>query len=64
MTSRRHAKCGRMNVIDGCVITAYGALEVQGENMKKDLSRLVIFVFFDPHGIVDEYVVRLLQALR
>ena len=32
--------------------------------MDKKLSRLGIFVFFDPQGIVDEYVIRLLQSFR
>lgn len=32
--------------------------------MKEKISRLGIFVFFDPQGIVDDYVVVLLKALR
>lgn len=32
--------------------------------MTKKLSRLGLFVFYDPQGIVDDYVVHLLHALR
>lgn len=32
--------------------------------MKEDLSRLGIFVFYDPQGVVDDYVLFLLKSLR
>lgn len=32
--------------------------------MAKDMTRLGLFVFFDPQGIVDDYVLHLLEALR
>lgn len=32
--------------------------------MKPTLSRLGIFVFFDPQGIVDDYILHLLRAFR
>lgn len=32
--------------------------------MSKEVSRLGVFVFFDPQGIVDDYVIRLLQSFR